>query len=759
MRKPFFARQDNRWAGVCVMYRKNIFMIRALCFMVLVMPFTTQAQFTYVLDQSIPVQDISGDDLPMAWAGGLNAAQFNTMDLNGDGTDDLVIFDRMAAKVITFLADAGQYIAAPEYENMFPDDVTNWLLLRDYNCDGRKDIFTGNVLGIKVYRNTTSTGEPLTWEQHFFTTGFPGSKSPVLMTEGSNNKVNLQLQFDDLPSISDLDGDGDLDILNIQYAGHTVEFHQNMSVEHGQPCDSLDFKRVTRTWGNFRECSCGVFAFDGEACPPNSGGRTEHAGGKSLLALDLNGDQQQDLLFSEAECTRLFALTNGGTSTDPVINNFSSFPQVQPVNFVLYPTAYYEDVDFDGKKDLIATPNLFTKEYFNINLQQSTWFYKNTGSSANPAFTFVERNFLQGDMIDVGDNAVPAFADYDGDGDFDLFVSSHSSTDFTARIFLFENTGSAASPAFQLTNDDFLGFSTSRLYNLKIQFADMNGDQTIDLIFTGTNFDDGATNLYYLDNQSQNSLNFNGGSIRMVDFPLTNSENLYVVDINGDGHPDVLAGRSEGNLEYWINQGIAGSAAFVLEEENYLGLGSSTLRQNLTAAIADMDVDGKADLVLGDQTGRLGIISDFRNAETSVTEPDRDLVYNPIHETYTEKNLGGRIWPVVVNLFNTNKPSLVVGNVLGGIHILRHDEGTSLPENPELNVYPNPALRSDILNVQPDRYGTLELISVLGQRLSPPVVLRANEIYHYTLPPLASGLYLLKFSTGKKSKVERLVIR
>ena len=45
----------------------------------------------------------------MPWAGGLNAAHHNTMDLNDDGKDDLVIFDRTADKVITFLNDNNQY--------------------------------------------------------------------------------------------------------------------------------------------------------------------------------------------------------------------------------------------------------------------------------------------------------------------------------------------------------------------------------------------------------------------------------------------------------------------------------------------------------------------------------------------------------------------------------------------------------------------------------------------------------------------------
>src|SRR5688500_18479009 len=151
-------------------------MVRVLCFLVLFAPLASQAQFTYVLDQSIPVQQLSGDGLSLPWAGGINAAQFNTMDLDGDGTDDLVLFDRMANKVITFVARESQYVSAPEYENLFPE-INNWLLLRDYNCDGKKDIFTGDVLGIKVYRNSSVDGVNLEWEHHLFSTGFPGSKS------------------------------------------------------------------------------------------------------------------------------------------------------------------------------------------------------------------------------------------------------------------------------------------------------------------------------------------------------------------------------------------------------------------------------------------------------------------------------------------------------------------------------------------------------------------------------------------------------
>lgn len=736
-------------------------MFRAVSIFFLCIPLAGVAQFTYTLDQTIPVQNLQGESLSLAWAGGLNAAQFNTMDLNADGQEDLVLYDRMANKVITFIALDGRWVAMPEYEQFFPEGIYNWLLLRDYNCDGKKDIFTGDVLGMKVYTNTSSSPGALSWEQFLFDTGFDGSRSNVLLTKNpaTEIKVNLQLQFDDLPAIGDVDGDGDLDILNVQYAGHTVEFHQNMQVENNLSCDALEFVRVTRTWGNFRECSCGVMAFNGEDCPANPGGRTEHAGGKSLLALDLNGDQVQDLVFSEAECTRLFSIPNSGTPTNPVINTFNAFPESRPVGFVLFPAAYFEDVDMDGKKDLIATPSIFSKEFLNSDLDRSTWLYKNTGTNSNPVFTFAQEDFLQDQMIDIGDHAVPAFIDFDGDGDVDMLISSHSSEAFTSTVRLYENTGTASAPAFKLVNDDYLGFSDSRFFNVKIQFADINGDQKRDLVFTATQFDNNETHVFFLNNQSLSTLNFTGASVQRLDFSLTSTENVYVTDINADGLPDLLVGRSEGNLEYWQNNGVAGAPAFVLEDDTFLGLDASPLRQDLTAAAADLDANGKVDLILGLQTGRLSIVSDFRNSDATEEDFEQDIVFNTSLSDYTPKNLGGRTWPVVVNLFNSTRPSIVVGNMLGGVHVLKHDEGAALPETPEVHIYPNPALRSDVLHVRVDRQGTAEIISVLGQQLSKPFALSANEVYRYTLPPLAAGLYLLKFTSNSKSHVQRFVVR
>ncbi|MBT1702618.1 T9SS type A sorting domain-containing protein [Chryseosolibacter indicus] len=724
-------------------------MFRYLLTVLLYLPAVCLAQFTYVQDQGIPVRDLNNKLIGNPWAGGLNAAQYNTMDLDNDGLEDLVLFDRMANKVITFVNISNtSYKYSPDFEKLFPAEITNWLLLRDYNCDGKKDIFTGDILGIKVFTNTYN-GSQLTWEKYLFDTGGP-QKSEVLITEGSA-KVNLQLGFDDLPAIIDADGDGDLDIFNFRYpGGGAVDFHENVS----NNCNVLTFKRVTRTWGNFSECQCGIFAFNGESCAP--GGRIEHASGKSLLVFDADGDGDLDIVMSEAECFRLYLLNNTGTAQAPAITSSTDFPANSPANFYIFPGAFYEDVDFDGVKDIIATPNIYSKEFINTNLQQSNWFYKNNGTNTSPSFTFIKSNFLQDDMIDVGDQSVPTLIDYDGDGDLDLLISRSASENLTSSIYLYENTGTKDLPDFKLVTEDYLRFSLLNYYNLKIQFADIDKDNTTDLVFTGTDLSTGSTRLYYVPNKSADKADFSGQSVHPVNFSLSFSENLFVIDVNTDGLPDLLVGRSNGTIEYWKNTGIASAPSFTLENASFLGFSSSVNRQNMAISSGDLNADGKTDLVLGDQTGVINIVSDFRNRGDNA-EPMHEIIFNKRLASYTDANLGGRIWPVVANLFNANQPALVVGNILGGIQILKNDEGKSLASKPVIEVYPNPVASSEILKIRADRPVTVQIFSLLGALMEPKQI-EANEIHEFKLPNLAAGLYLLRFTSHGKTTTKELVI-
>lgn len=738
---------------LCLTQQLIIFLMRFILLFVFMLPLVVRAQFTYSLDQSVPVRKLDDTQLSMPWAGGLNAVQTNTMDLNHDGKDDLVLFDRMGNKILTFLRSESSFIYNPEYEIYFPGDILNWVLLRDFNGDGKKDIFTGDNLGIKVYVNTTETGASPTWQKFLFSTGFPGSKSGVLLSKGFQNKVNVQVQFDDLPSISDADGDGDLDVFVMRYVGDgRIEFHKNYSIERYGSADSLDFERITQSWGNVRECSCGTFAFNGDDC--SSGGRIKHAGGKSLLALDLNNNGQPEILFSESECSQLFQLVNQGTTLAPIVTAVSTFPPSTPATIITYPAPYFEDIDGDGVKDLMVSSNLFAREFLNSNFNSSNFFYKNSGSNANPNFTLVQRDFLQSEMIDHGDNSVPTLLDFDNDGDLDLFVSSHNSVSVRSPIYLYQNLGTAKLPDFKLYSDDFLGFSFLNDFNRKIQFADLDNDNTLDLVYSSTDGNSGVTLLNFVSNKSQSGLDFSTPTITQVSFQINRNENVYVYDVSGDGKNDLLVGRSDGSLELWTQ---TGPLTFTLSEDEFLGLGASVLRQNISISIADLDADGKPDLMYGDQSGIIKVIPDFRSVTNAEDVAITNIVFNPISENYGEQNLGGRIWPTAANLFGSTRPSILVGNVLGGIQIL-NSEGPDLPDSPAIDVYPNPLTESEMLKLRIDRPATLEIFTVLGQRVSSAVKLQPFTLLETQLPSLTSGMYILKFSVGKKSYSKKLII-
>ena len=120
--------------------------------------------------------------------------------------------------------------------------------------------------------------------------------------------------------------------------------------------------------------------------------------------------------------------------------------------------------------------------------------------------------------------------------------------------------------------------------------------------------------------------------------------------------------------------------------------------------------------------------------------------------------MGGRIKPTAVNLFNSDKPAIVVGTVMGGLYVLRNDGGQQLPDEPNITLYPNPLPTGQTLFIQSDRNTLMQIFTVMGQKMGESVFVTANQAFPLPISGLASGVYIARFTFAGKSYGRRFVI-
>ncbi|NBU71238.1 MAG: VCBS repeat-containing protein, partial [Bacteroidetes bacterium] len=121
--------------------------------------------FRMVRTGSGPTVRIGAETLKFPWMGGLTASQIAEMDVNGDGTTDLLVFDKTENHLMVLLRTrlpSGEVVhtPAPEYADLFPP-IWYWMVLGDLEGDGDPDLFTSSNGGVRVYENIGSVGQPL----------------------------------------------------------------------------------------------------------------------------------------------------------------------------------------------------------------------------------------------------------------------------------------------------------------------------------------------------------------------------------------------------------------------------------------------------------------------------------------------------------------------------------------------------------------------------------------------------------------------
>ncbi len=691
------------------------------------------AQFAFMLDSGVEVRDQGGVLLKDAWTGGLNSGQYSTIDLNGDGDEDLLVFDRSTNKANAYLFLEGEYRYAPEYEALLPEGLDNWVLAVDFNCDGLKDLMSSDPFGIRSYTHILTEDGQSSWSR---------SEQPLITGNGSAT-FNLQMNGSDIPGITDLDGDGDLDIIVFNFAGlGRVEYHQNLSIENTGSCGLL-FRKMSDKWGDFEECGCDRFVFEEDNCG-TMGGRLAHAGAKSIATMDMDGDGDQELFMSQEDCDAYYVLENLGDAGRAKLRK----PRTVVTDIPLFPALYFLDLFNDGKQDMMIAPNAPTLGGQTNGAASSLW-YANEGSAISPDFQLVQKDFLQDNTIDLGTDAVPSFVDYDGDGDLDLFVSANGmrvSETNVSSLHLYENIGSPFSPVFQSKEKDFGGLSELSAFFLNVKFEDLNGDGRSDMVFAaGISGKD--TRLYYKPGQGT-SFDFDTSPLLEIPVGGMGSElrNIGFVDINKDGRPDLLSGQGNGSLHYLLNTGSSAAPAFLLSDKAFYGIDISFSERGLSPAVGDLNGDGKKELIITSSSGKLRIFDAFLDHLGSPGAGQDQVWSNTLLSGQLPTRLGARSWPTVGDLYANGTASIVVGSRAGGLSLLKSTTPVVQDDQERITLFPNPlrygpGRRS--INIAVSEDTSFLIIDRLGREVLPLQVLSAGDNTVLEVDGLASGMYLV----------------
>lgn len=748
------------------------------------------AQFTLRFDGSIPVAR-DGAPLTMPWGGGLNYPQFSSIDLNNDGRKDLLLFDRSGGKVITLLHTGAPgeatYTQTHAYDQVEPLPwLRDWVLMRDYNCDGKEDIFTCTspigTAGFAVYKNT-SVGPQLSFELvKDVVGGYYPPQSP-----------NLYVASIDIPGIVDVDGDGDLDVLTFSVEGSHVDYMKNMSMELYGTCDSLTFERRNNCWGFFYENSnnnsvtlnfpCGWNQPDPEMplspdqveelagvlrSDPSRAGevnelfRAAHFG-STLTPMDLDGDGVMDLVLGDVAFPNLVALHNGGqVDSALMVSQDTSFPSYDvPLDLTVFPAGFHVDVDLDGVKDLVVAPN-----YQGLSQnKRGVWYYRNTSTTGAVTLEKRSEDLFQGDMLDFGEGAWPVLFDHNGDGLMDLIVANFGyyapNSAYPCKFALLENTGTPEQPAFTQVTDDYMSLSTSGIGNAMYPaFGDLDGDGDLDLIIG-----DLQGMLHYYRNTATGPVaQFELGQPviqndqgQAIDVGQYAAPVLY--DLDQDGLLDLVVGERNGNLNYYRNTGSVQAPTWHYVTDS-LGRVDTREYWNVTGYSTPFffrGAEGAQELLVGSESGW---IHHYNGIADSL-----DGTWNLVDSMWLDIREGGRTAVTLFDFDSDGDLDAVIGNFRGGLTYWRNDHITTghiaveeLDQNDLFRIAPNPASEAvnAVLDMPLNAGMRMELWDGTG-RLVQKVPVRSRR-HTFGTKELPNGVYVLRLVSPVRTWSQRLVV-
>lgn len=723
-------------------------------------------------DSMIVIQ--SNDTLLFPWAGGMNSCHFAEIDLDLDGKKDLVIFDKHGNKILCFvnkyIAGIIKYVFSPNYTSSFPK-INEWIICRDYNCDGKEDIFTysDNGGGIKVYKNVSDVKLK-----------FEVAVEPYL-TYMANIPINIWLTGSDYPVIDDVDNDGDLDILTFGVLGKYLSFYKNLSAENGDSCSGFDFVKEHSCWGYFAENeSSNILQLNDTSCISQGKNLQEikHTG-STTLAFGHKQNGTIDLLLGDVDFSNVFMLSNTGNIDSSYISSVDTIFPFYNTSIYLpsFPVVSKADVDNDGIKDFIVSS--FDSRYNIAKSHENTLLYKNIGSNQNPVLSYQSNNFIQKDMIDVGSGAYPTLFDYNNDSLLDLFVGNYGYYDtsivsggilkstFHSVISLYKNIGTSNNPIFELITTDYLQLSNYKLLGISPTFGDLDNDGDKDMLIGNS-----KGTLWYFENTATTGLDavfiLRDTNYFHIDVGEYSVPQLY--DLNNDGLLDIIIGKSNGKISYYQNSGTTIEPQYSLTNEN---LGNVDIRNSNISYYGYStpqffrDSANNNVLFIGNEEGKIFY---FKNIDGNLYGSFSlvDTMFYVFNNKKHTIDCGMRSSIAIADINSDGYKDILCGNFSGGLsyfngiakpfstlNILNQDKENELM----VRVYPNPA--SDMIWIEVECCNiedvNINIINNIGQVLHSQV-LTSNKT-SFKISKLPKGIYLCLITTSKKHSIFKFVVR